>query len=89
MRPILIVILLVLSVGLALSADSKAINTMCPVTGKPVDPGVAAVVVSMGKGERAKKVVIGVADVAAGEKVKANPDAYVAAAQANRQADGK
>lgn len=89
MRPILIAGLLALTMALALAADSKAVNTVCPVTGKPVDPGVTAVVVSMGKGERAKKIVIGVADVAAGEKVKANPEAYVAAAQANRQAEGK
>lgn len=86
MRPFLIAILLALSMGLALAAD-KPVNSVCPVTGKPVDAGVAVVVVSMGKGERAQKVVIGVADAAAAEKVKANPEAYVAAARANRQAN--
>ena len=89
MRPILIAILFALTMGLALAADVKPVNTICPVTGKPVDPGVAAVVVSMGKGERAQKIVIGVADAAAADKVKANPEAYITAARANRQAEGK
>jgi hypothetical protein len=88
MRPFLVTALLALTMGLALAAD-KPVNTVCPVTGKPVDPGIAAVVVSLGKGERAQKVVIGVADAAAAEKVKANPEAYVAAARANRQAEAK
>ena len=88
MRLTLIATLLAMTMGLALAAD-KPVNTVCPVTGKPVDAGVSAVVVSMGKGERAQKIVIGVADAAAAEKVKANPDAYIAAARANRQADAK
>ena len=86
MRPVLIAIMLAVTMGLAMAAE-KPVNTVCPVTGKPVDSGVAAVVVSMGKGERAQKVVIGVADAAAAEKVKANPEAYIAAARANRQAN--
>lgn len=73
--------------GALTAADAKAINTVCPVTGKAVDAAVPAVIITVGKGERAQKVVIGVADAAAAEKVKADPEAYVAAAKANRRAD--
>lgn len=73
--------------GALTAADAKAINTVCPVTGKTVDAAVPAVIITVGKGERAQKVVIGVADAAAAEKVKADPEAYVAAAKANRRAD--
>ncbi len=74
---------------LAGAEAAKPINTICPVTGRPVNPAVTAVIITMGKGERAAKMVIGVADAESAEKVKANPELYVGAAKANRQAEGK
>lgn len=71
----------------ALSAvEQTVINSICPVTGKAVDAALPPVIVTMGKGERAQRVVIGVADRASADKVKANPAAYVEAAKANRKA---
>jgi hypothetical protein len=63
----------------------KPINTVCPVTGKPIDATIPPVVITMGKGEKARKVVIGVADAAAAERVKASPETYAPAALANKQ----
>jgi hypothetical protein len=68
-------------------AADQAINSVCPVTGRPVDPSIQPVIITLGKGERAQRVVIGVADGAAAAKVKANPNAYVQAAKANRKAE--
>lgn len=68
------------------AADQVAINSICPVTGKAVDATIAPVIVTVGKGERAQRVLIGVADRAAADTVKANPSAYVEAAKANRKA---
>ena len=71
----------------ALSAvEQTVINSICPVTGKAVDAALPPVIVTMGKGERAQRVVIGVADRTSADKVKANPAAYVEAAKANRKA---
>lgn len=67
----------------------KPVNSICPVTGRPIDAAIAPVVITMGKGEKARKVVIGVADAAAAEKVKSNPEAYATAALANKQAVDK
>ena len=69
------------------AADQQPVNTVCPVTGKPVDATIPAVIVTVGKGERAKRIAIGVADRAAADKVKSSPAAYVEAAKANRKAD--
>jgi hypothetical protein len=74
--------------GMTVGAEANApkpVNTVCPVTGKPIDATIPPVVITMGKGEKARKVVIGVADAAAAEKVKANPETYAAAAMANKQ----
>lgn len=68
------------------AADQAAINSLCPVTGKAVDATIPPVIVTVGKGERAQRVLIGVADRAAADKVKANPSAYVESARANRKA---
>lgn len=68
------------------AADQAAVNTICPVTGKPVDSTIPAVIVTVGKGERAKRISIGVADRAAADKVKANPSDYVEAAKVNQKA---
>lgn len=68
------------------AADQQAVNTVCPVTGKPVDSTIPVVIVTVGKGERAQRIPIGVADRAAADKVKADPSTYVEAAKANRKA---
>lgn len=79
---------LVLCIGFASAAESgKPINTICPVTGKAVDPTIPPVVVTIGKGERSRKILIGVADAASAQKVKARPDLYADAAKANHQVD--
>lgn len=67
------------------AADQQTVNTICPVTGKPVDSTIPAVIVTLGKGERAQRIAIGVADRAAADKVKTSPALYVEAAKANRQ----
>lgn len=83
-------LMLLLSLTVALgAADQAAINSICPVTGRPVDPAIPVVMISMGKGEHAVRLVIAVADAAAAEKVKANPELYIAAAKANRQIDAR
>ncbi len=70
----------------ALGAVDQAINSICPVSGKAIDTAIAPVLVTVGKGERAKRVLIGTADRASADKVKANPAAYVEAARGNRKA---
>lgn len=81
---------LLLCMGLARAAESgKPINTICPVTGRAVDPAIPPVVVTIGKGERSRKILIGVADAAAALKVKARPDLYADAAKANQQAEAR
>jgi hypothetical protein len=83
----ILLLAVVLSVPTALlAAEPTAVNSVCPVTGRPVDGAIPPVIVTVGKGERAQRVVIGVADRAAADKVKANPAAYVDAAKANRVA---
>jgi hypothetical protein len=85
--PRLFLVILCLLLPAALSAaDQAAINSICPVTGKAVDATIPPVIVTVGKGERAQRVLIGVADRAAADKVKANPSAYVESAKANRKA---
>ena len=76
---------LLVSSGLV-AADQPPVNTICPVTGKAVDTTIPPVIVTVGKGERAKRVVIGVADRASAELVKSNPSTYVEAAKGNRKA---
>jgi hypothetical protein len=71
------------------AADPVPVNSICPVTGRPVDKTVPPILITMGKGEKAVRLVIAVADAEAGEKVKANPELYIAAAKANRQVDAR
>jgi hypothetical protein len=88
-RLFLLVLCLLLSAAVPANlsaADQAAINSICPVTGKAVDGTIPPVIVTVGKGERAQRVLIGVADRAAADKVKANPSAYVESAKANRKA---
>lgn len=84
-RSLLLAVVLLLT-GALVAADQPPVNTICPVTGKAVDSAIPPVIVTVGKGERAKRVVIGVADRASADQVKANPSAYVEAAKANRKA---
>jgi hypothetical protein len=72
--------------GALVAAEQPPVNTTCPVTGMAVDSSIPPVIVTVGKGERAQRVVIGVADRSSADKVKANPSAYVEAAKANRKA---
>lgn len=67
--------------------SGKAINSICPVTGKAVDPTLAPVVVVIGKGDKAKRVVIGIAVASAADTIKSNPQKYVNAAKINSQAE--
>lgn len=68
-------------------STAKPINSICPVTGSAVDAKLSPVVVVVGKGEKAKRVVIGLGDAAAAEKIKANPQRYADAAKANKKAE--
>ncbi len=68
-------------------AEDKPVNTICPVTGQPVNSAIAPIIVTIGKGERSQKILIGVADADAATKVKNNPTAYIKAAKANKKAD--
>jgi hypothetical protein len=84
--------ILLLAASLAASAgaaEPAPVNSICPVTGRPVDKAVPPILITMGKGEKAVRLVIAVADAEAGEKVKANPELYIAAARANRQIDAR
>ncbi len=72
--------------GALTAADQSPVNTICPVTGKAVDNAIPPVIITLGKGERAKRLLIGVADRASADLVKGNPSAYVEAAKANRKA---
>jgi hypothetical protein len=80
------VLLLVLCAGLALAADPAPVNTICPVTGRPIDPSLPPVVVVLGKGDKAKRIAIGIADRAAAAAIKADPQRYADAAKENRAA---
>ncbi len=68
-------------------AVEQTVNTICPVTGKRVDSAIPGIIVTVGKGERSQRLVIGVADADAAAKVKNNPNAYVTAAKANKKAE--
>jgi len=84
--------ILLLAASLALpagAAEPEPVNSICPVTGRPVDKTVPPILITMGKGEMAVRLVIAVADAEAAEKVKANPELYIAAAKANRQVDAR
>lgn len=63
-----------------------SINTVCPVTGEPVDPAIAPVTVEILVVNPAEILAIGVASEAAAEAVRHHPDRYAPAAKRNRQA---
>ena len=70
----------------ALAGKLASINTICPVTGLPVDPAIAPVVVEVMIFNPHEFIAIGVANVAAAESVRQSPDRYTPAARRNRQA---
>lgn len=65
-----------------------SINSVCPVTGEPVDPAITPVTVEILIVNPPEFLAIGVATEAAAEAVRHNPDRYAPAAKRNRQARG-
>lgn len=63
-----------------------SVNNICPVTGLPVDPAIAPVMVEVMIVNPPEFLAIGVANAAAAESVRQNPDRYAPAARNNRQA---
>ena len=83
MRHILALALTLSCAGAAFAADPvKPVNTVCPVSGHDVDPAIAPIV---GKDKDGKTVEIGMCCNKCAAKVKANPDKYAAAAEANKK----
>jgi len=83
--------LLILALGAALSLagaanasadDTKAVNTVCPNSGKPIDPTVAPVVATDKDG---KTVGIGACCNYCAAKIKKDPAKFVAAAEADKK----
>jgi hypothetical protein len=72
----------------AAATDGKlaSINTVCPVTGDPVDPAIKPVTVEILIVNPPEILAIGVANEAAAEAVRHDPDRYAPAAKRNRQA---
>lgn len=63
-----------------------SINTVCPVTGNPVDPAITPVTVEILIVQPPEILAIGVATEAAAQAVRSFPDRYAPAAKQNRQA---
>lgn len=63
-----------------------SVNTVCPVTGEPVDPAIAPVTVEVLVFQPPEILAIGVANEAAADSVRRFPDRYAPAAKQNRQA---
>jgi hypothetical protein len=64
----------------------SSINTVCPVTGQPVDPAITPVTVEILVVNPPEFLAIGVANEAAADAVRHFPDRYAPAAKQNRQA---
>ncbi|HEX3131993.1 MAG TPA: hypothetical protein VHX44_00250 [Planctomycetota bacterium] len=64
----------------------SSINTVCPVTGEPVDPAIAPVMIEILVVNPPEFLAIGVANEAAADAVRHFPDRYAPAARQNRQA---
>jgi hypothetical protein len=67
----------------AIDAAKRAINTVCPVSGKKIDPNVEPVPAT----KNGRTVMIGADNAIDAATIKANPAKYVDAALANRKAD--
>jgi hypothetical protein len=81
--------LLLLAIGAVLSVagtttafadDAKPVNTVCPNSGKPIDPSVPPVATTDKDG---KTVYIGACCTHCAAKIAKDPATYVAAAEAN------
>ncbi len=72
-----------LSAAEAIDASKRAINTVCPVSGKKIDPHVEPIPAT----KDGRTVMIGADSAADAATIKANPAKYVDAALANRKAD--
>ncbi len=70
----------------ALAGKLATINNICPVTGLPVDPAIAPVMIEVMIVNPHEFLAIGVANAAAAESVRQSPDRYAPAARNNRQA---
>ena len=70
----------------ALTGKLASVNNICPVTGLAVDPAIAPVMVEVMVITPHEVLAIGVANAAAAETVRQNPDRYIPAARNNRQA---
>jgi hypothetical protein len=66
----------------AAAAEARAVNNVCPVTGRKVDGSILPIAAVTRNGAT---VLIGVADKASADAVKQDPAAYLEAAVANRQ----
>ncbi|MBA3698240.1 MAG: hypothetical protein H0W78_05260 [Planctomycetes bacterium] len=64
----------------------SSINSVCPVTGEPVDPAITPVTVEILVVSPPDILAIGVANEAAAAAVRSFPDRYAPAAKQNRQA---
>jgi hypothetical protein len=64
----------------------SSINSVCPVTGEPVDPAITPVTVEILVVQPPEILAIGVANEAAAAAVRSFPDRYAPAAKRNRQA---
>ena len=69
--------------GFSVDATKRAINTVCPVSGKKIDPAVEPVKAT----KDGTTVMIGADNAADAAVIRANPEKYVDAALANRKAD--
>jgi hypothetical protein len=84
--------MLILAFGAALSLagavnasadDTKAVNTVCPNSGKPIDPTVPTIAATDTSG---KTVQIGACCNNCAAKIKKDPTKFVAAAEADKKA---
>jgi len=60
--------------------DTKSVNTVCPVDGRPIDTAIAPI---SGRTRDGKRVAIGVCDASCAAIVRAHPDAFANDAVAN------
>jgi len=70
----------------ATAGKLSSVNSVCPVTGEPVDPAITPVTVEILLVNPPEFIAIGVANEAAADAVRQHPDRYAPAAKQNRQA---
>lgn len=72
--------------AVATEGKLSSINSVCPVTGEPVDPNIKPVTIEMLIVQPPEILAIGVANEAAATAVRNFPERYAPAAKQNRQA---